>query len=146
MPFQYFQFPTKPIRFAKVQWSCGVAYQMQWPDFFFHILKAKQLERITTLSMCRQSPLNLHQFLLTRNSKYGFVGTDWNAICLYFASIWLYLALLFTMSIIKLWKNSGHFVSNFCIPGLEAQQLVFQHSPPTNQRAVSTEKSFINKN
>ena len=33
------------------------------------------LGRIKTLVLCRQSPLNLHQFCLTRNSKYGLV---WN--------------------------------------------------------------------
>ena len=49
------------------------------------------LGRITTLVLCRQSPLNLHQFCLTRDSKYGLVGTDWNAICRYFALIQLYL-------------------------------------------------------
>ena len=46
--------------------------------------------------------LDLHQFCLTKNSKYGLVGTDWNAICRYFASIRLYLALLFIMSIFTL--------------------------------------------
>ena len=60
------------------------------------------LGRITTLVLCRQSPLNLHQFRLTRDSKYGLVGTDRNAIWRYFASIRLYLALLFIMSINKL--------------------------------------------
>ena len=50
---------------------------------------------VTTLVLCRQSPLNLHQFCLTRDSKYGLVGTDRNAICRYFALIRLYLALFF---------------------------------------------------
>ena len=35
------------------------------------------LGKITTLLLCRQSPLNLHQFRLTRDSKYGLVGS-WN--------------------------------------------------------------------
>ena len=61
--------------------------------------KARLLGRITTLVLCRQSPLNLHQFRLTKDSKYGLLGTDWNAIWQYFASIRLYLALLFIMSI-----------------------------------------------
>ena len=63
--------------------------------------KASVLGRITTLVLCRQSPLNLHQFCLTRDSKYGLVGTDRNTICWYFALIRLYLALLFLMSILK---------------------------------------------
>ena len=41
--------------------------------------------KITTLVLCRQSPLNLHQFHLTRDSKYGLAGTDRNAIWRYFA-------------------------------------------------------------
>ena len=49
------------------------------------------LGRITTLVLCRQSPLNLHQFRLTRDSKYGLVGTDQNVICWYFALIRLYV-------------------------------------------------------
>ena len=52
-----------------------------------------------TLVLCRQSPLNLHQFCLTKEYKHVLVGIDWNAICQYFASIWLYLALLFITSI-----------------------------------------------
>ena len=47
--------------------------------------------RITTLVLCRQSPLYLHHFCLTRYSKHGLVGTDGKAIWQYFASIWLYL-------------------------------------------------------
>ena len=62
--------------------------------------KFELLGRITTRVLCRQSPLNLHQFCLTRDSKYQLVGTDWNAICQYFASIRLYLAFLFIMSMI----------------------------------------------
>ena len=65
-----------------------------WVGSSFHLLW-----RITILLLCRQSPLNLHQFCLTRDSKYGLVGTDRNAIWQYFASTWLYLALLFIMSI-----------------------------------------------
>ena len=52
----------------------------------------KTLGRITTHVLCSQRPLNLHQFCLTRYSKYGLVGTDWNANLRYFASIRLYLA------------------------------------------------------
>ena len=47
----------------------------------------------------QESPLNFHQFCLTRDSKYGLVGTDQNATCQYFVSIQLYLALLFIKSI-----------------------------------------------
>ena len=59
------------------------------------------LGKITTLVLCRQSPLNLHQFWLTRDAKYWPVGTDQNAICRYFALIRLCLALLFIMSIVS---------------------------------------------
>ena len=62
-----------------------------------------QLLRMSRLLLCRQSPLNLHQFCLTRDSKYGLVGTDRNTICWYFASIWLYLVLLFIMSMMRAW-------------------------------------------
>ena len=75
------------------------------------------LGRITTLVLCRQSPLNLHQFSLTRDSKYGLVRTDRNAICWYLASIGLYLALLFIMSI-ELKSSIGgqtNFSANFSI-------------------------------
>ena len=58
------------------------------------------MERITTLViLCSQSPLNLHQFCLTRDSKYGLVGTYWNAICWYFVSTQLNLALLLILTI-----------------------------------------------
>ena len=56
------------------------------------------LGRITTLVLWRKSPLNLHWFCLTRDSKYWLVGTDQNAICQYFTLIPLYLAFLFIMS------------------------------------------------
>ena len=46
-----------------------------------------ELGRITKLVLFRQSPMNLHQFCLTRDSKYGLVGTVWNAICRYFGLI-----------------------------------------------------------
>ena len=66
----------------------------------------KLLGKITILILCRQSPLNLHQFPLTRDCKYGLVGTDRNVIWRYFASIRLYLALLFIMSIpTYLWNS-----------------------------------------
>ena len=73
------------------------------------------LGRITTLVLCRQSPLNLHQFRLTRDSKYGLVGTDRNAIWRYFASIWLYLALLFIMSIFIILKTFIRPCGNTCV-------------------------------
>ena len=52
------------------------------------------LGRIKTLILCWQSPLDLHQFCLTKDSKYGLVGIDRNAIWQYFASIRLSLVLL----------------------------------------------------
>ena len=55
--------------------------------------------RKITLVLQRQTRLNLHQFCLTRDSKYGLIEKDRNAIWLYFATIWLYLALLFIMSL-----------------------------------------------
>ena len=53
-------------------------------DFLFYsrYLKNGSLGRITIL--CGQCPVNLHQFRLTWDSKYGLVGTDWNAIGRYF--------------------------------------------------------------
>ena len=74
------------------------------------------LGRITTLVLCRQSPLNLYQFRLTRDSKYGLVGTDRNAIWLYFALIRLYLALLFIMSITqKFRRHYWHIAKIFLV-------------------------------
>ena len=53
-------------------------------DFLFYSRYSKNgsLGRITIL--CGQCPVNLHQFRLTWDSKYGLVGTDWNAIGRYF--------------------------------------------------------------
>ena len=76
----------------------------------------KLLGKITILVLCRQSPLNLHQFRLTRDSKNGLVGTGLNAIWQYIASIWLYLSLLFIMSMAHL------------IPQASAANLLFSSS------------------
>ena len=46
----------------------------------FSSISALSLGKITTRVLCRQSPLNLHQFHLTRDSKYGLVVFDWNGI------------------------------------------------------------------
>ena len=58
-----------------------------------------QLGRITTLVLYRQSPLNLHQFCLTRDSNF-----NWR----YYASIRLYLAFLFIMSMCLGFGGKSH--------------------------------------
>ena len=77
---------------------------LKWGLFWILGEYCKLLGRVTILVLCRQNPLNLHQFHLTRDSKYGLVGTDRNAICLYFASIRLYLVCCLLCQSEKSWQ------------------------------------------
>ena len=73
-----------PIAVIVCCFSTVMTYRRAWStlkksanlSFLTEIKFLKLLGRITTLVLCRQSPLNLHQFCLARDSKYGLVGTD----------------------------------------------------------------------
>ena len=79
---------SKIIRTTYLFWprSWTALDQLFWKSIFAILvvcLLFQKLGRITTLVLCRQSPLNLHQFCLTRNSKYGWlelIGTPSDGI------------------------------------------------------------------
>ena len=109
------------ITIGQNYWDVSEAMVRHFWDIAETLLKhcwdiSETLGRITTLVLCRQSPLNLHQFRLTRDSKYGLVGTDRNAIWRYFALIRLYLALLFILSITqKFLRHYWHIAKIFLV-------------------------------
>ena len=73
--------------------------------FYYCNKKYSLLGRYRTVIKKSENLLNLHHFRLTRDCKNGLVGTDRNAIWLYFPSILLYLALLSIMSICPFYQS-----------------------------------------